>query len=287
MSARIVFLGMAGPLSTAPLLWLFEHGYAPSVIAVPSHLMGAPRGRSELPLERPLTTCEQIAEQYDVPVLAVSREWMSRIAEQSADLLLCACWPWRVPADVLQAFGPHAYNLHPSLLPRFRGPAPLFWQLRAGASDTGITLHRMAVAWDQGPVVGQRAMPIYDQDTEQRLSAALGQQSRELLGDYLPSLLEPDLHVEAQDEALASYFSAPSDADFRVSTDWSAQRAYRFVHGTAARNHPYTIKVGARHFRVRDAVGYRSQSAQRAPVEQHADILRVRFGSGVVDLLPA
>lgn len=289
MSARpkILFLGMGGPLSVAPLLWLIENGVAPQTIAVPAHLLGSAASASELPVERPAVTCAQVARKYEIPLAGVMHEWTARLAEHDCDLLLSACWPWRIPENVLRAYPGGAYNLHPSLLPQFRGPAPLFWQLRHGVSDTGITLHRLSAAWDAGPIVAQRTLEIRDNDTEQSLGPALGALSGALLAQWLRQIDRGAVAMSPQNEAESSYHPMPGDADFAVPVGWRARRAYRFIRGTAARGHPFQIDLGTRRVRVSNALAYYPDQELPTALQRTDQCLRVQFADGVVDLVPA
>lgn len=283
--SRLLFLGMGGPLSVKPLLWLIEHGFAPRQVAVPAHLLGAPGGAAELPVAKPLATCADVARKYDLPVIGITREWMARLAEQDCVTLLCACWPWRLPDQVLGAFTHGAYNLHPSLLPRYRGPAPLFWQLRDGVAHTGITLHRLSTALDGGAIIGQRSLAVDDQATEHSLADELGSLSTQLLAQWTAAQLAHGA-ATPQNEAESSYQPAPRPGDFVLPNRWPAQRAYRFIHGTAGRGHPYQIDLGRKRIRVRDAIAYHPGQALRHELETSGQGLRVRFDDGVVDLVP-
>ena len=278
---------MAGPLSVGPLAWLIDHGYAPRCVAVPAHLVGPEADSSELPVDRPLTTCAQVARVHGIPVTGVTREWMGRLAERPERVLLSACWPWRLPEQVLEAFPAGCYNLHPSLLPRFRGPAPIFWQFHEGATQTGITLHRLTPNLDDGPIVAQRPRTIADDDTEDSLARALGDLSGAVLQEFLAQLAQGSVASQAQNEDQCSYHPMPGDADFTVPVRWPARRAYRFIRATAARGHTFCIELGSRTIRVRDAVAYRSQPIMHSALETVDSYLRVRFDDGEVDLLPA
>lgn len=162
----------------------------------------------------------------------------------------------------------------------------MFWQLREGAPEAGVTLHRLTSGLDEGAIVAQRTIPIDDSHTEDSLSDALGAQSGALLDVLLGAPSPAAVPSTAQNESDRSYFPAPQDGDFTVSATWEPQRAFRFIHGTAARNHPYRVQWETGHLRARDAVSYESHSAQTAPVYALPGRVRVRFGSGSVDLIP-
>lgn len=276
---------MAGPLSVEPLRWLVANVQAPLQVVVPAHLLGViPDGR-ELPVARPALTCADAARTAGIDVTGVSREWQERLAESGAEVLLSACWPWRLPQVVLDAFPAGAFNLHPSLLPRFRGPAPLFWQLRAGEHRTGITLHRLAGNLDSGDIVSQAEYTMDEDDTEDSLAQALGAMSGAVLAPWWNGFAG-GIEARPQDPTQASYQPMPSGGDFTVPSSWPARRAYRFMRGTAARGHPFQVDLGARHIRVREALDYRVPFPMDRAVEATARGLRVRFQDGAVEVRP-
>lgn len=285
---RVLYLGMAGPLSVEPLRWFIDNGYGPDQVAVPAHLLDSMSdGSRQLPVVRPLTTCARLARQNGLPVIGTTREWQERLAEHPAEVLLSACWPWRLPTPVLEAFPGGCYNLHPSLLPRFRGPAPLFWQLRHGCERTGVTLHRLGQGLDDGPIVAQRSLDIDDDDTEESLGAALGALSATVLAQWWSQLRHGAVTTRPQEPADSTYQCTPTDTDFRIPVRWTARRAYRFMHGTAVRGHPFEIDLGTARIRVRDAIALQPQRRMETPLEPTARGLLVRFAAGAVEVVPA
>ncbi len=284
---KVLFLGMAGPLSTGPLQWLIDSGSAPHQVAVPAHLLGPAASPLELPVERPTVTCAQLARKYGIPLVAVTREWSARLAEHDCDVLLSACWPWRLPDSVLDAYPKGAFNLHPSLLPAFRGPAPLFWQLRQGVDETGITMHALRAELDAGPVVDQQRLVIDIEDTEYTLSVALAALSGALLARWLRACQDDTYRADSQDAGAGSYYPMPRAGDFVVPAQWSARRAYRFIHGTAARRHPFQIEIEGRRLRVQNAIACFPGERLEAPWEASARGFNVQFADGVLELQAA
>ncbi len=281
---KILFLGMAGPLSTGPLQWLIDNGFAPHQVAVPAHLLGREASPLELPVERPTVTCAQVARRYAIPVVGVTRDWSTRLAEYGCDMLLSACWPWRLPASILDAYPAAAFNLHPSLLPQFRGPAPLFWQLRQGVDETGITLHALGPEFDSGPVFGQERLAIAVEDTEDTLRVALAALSGTLLARWLRACQEGITCADSEDESAGSYYPMPGAADFVVPAQWSARRAYRFIHGTASWKRPFQIEVDGGRLRVQNAIAYFPGKCLTVPWQASARGFNVQFADGVLAL---
>jgi len=103
-------------------------------------------------------------------------------------------------AELLASARCGAYNLHGSLLPRYRGRAPANWVLVNGETETGVTLHRMVQRPDAGPILAQQRVPIADEDTAFTLHGKLREAARALLDAALPRLARGELPEVPQDE---------------------------------------------------------------------------------------
>jgi methionyl-tRNA formyltransferase len=96
-------------------------------------------------------------------------------------------------------------NVHASLLPKYRGAAPINWAIANGETETGITIMQMDKGMDTGPMLARRSLTIGDDDTAVDLSTRLSELGAELLSDTLPRLERGELVPEPQDNSLASY----------------------------------------------------------------------------------
>ncbi len=112
-----------------------------------------------------------------------------------------------------------ALNLHGSLLPRYRGRAPVNWVLVNGESETGVTLHEMDEKPDHGAIVGQRRVAIARDDTALSLTRRLAAAGRELLRDVYPRLIAGTAPRIEQDHTGSSYFGGRKPADGQI--DWA------------------------------------------------------------------
>ena len=155
---KIIYIGSSGPLSLIPLQRLLDCGQA--VVAVALEADDEPVLQDQrIPL---LTTnhgsVASLARLHGIPLIELSRPWVYSVDEMgryAPDLIVVSCFARKLPESVLSI--PHigCFNLHPSLLPAYRGPVPLFWQFRAGVKTFGITLHRMSSRLDAGNIVAQ------------------------------------------------------------------------------------------------------------------------------------
>jgi methionyl-tRNA formyltransferase len=243
--------------------------------ALPVVLAGAPEGVADRAAAR------------GVPVFA----WPGRpplppdLRAPRPDLVLVACFPHRLPAELTGWARGGCLNLHPSLLPRYRGPAPLFWQLRAGETATGVTLHRVSARLDGGDLVARRRVPLPEGASGPEHEGLLGEEGAALFLEALTAAADGVLAARPQDEARASYQPAPGPADFEVPTTWSARRAYSFIRGTGDWGHPHTVVGPGGPWRVRAATGWWGTAHLGAPAERTDGRVRIQFSPGVLEVL--
>ena len=142
-----------------------------------------------------------------------------------ANALLVVGFPFRLPEEALNAPALGAFNVHPGLLPAYRGPAPAFWTIRESEPAGGVTVHRMAHAFDSGPIFSVREVPIGPEETRGEHIANLDP----VVAASVMSLTEAlathggGLQLAAQDESKARYWRRPTEED--VSIDWANMTA--------------------------------------------------------------
>ena len=242
---RVIFCGTLCAFSTAPLRLLIEAGHDLCAVVIPfDQALG---GRPIAPLSPPhlatiplidTTTSPSIvsiAWEQHVPVYQVTRlaapETRDTLAQLQADVACVACFPKRIPAVLLNVPRRGFLNVHPSLLPHYRGPYPLFWMLRHGDRRFGVTIHFMDEQWDTGAIAAQAEVDLPDGISGEEADSTLSQYGAELLLDVLHQLEKEHLVRRAQPPG-GSYFSVPQASDFEIETTWSAQRAFNFMRGT-------------------------------------------------------
>jgi methionyl-tRNA formyltransferase len=129
-----------------------------------------------------------------------------------------------------------AFNLHGSLLPKFRGRAPVNWAILEGATETGLTLHEMVERPDAGDIVAQESVPILEQENARDVFDKLVPMTRRILTGVVPLLREGRAPRRAQEESLATYFGARKPEDGRLDWHWPARRIHNMVR---ALSRPY------------------------------------------------
>ena len=203
------------------------------------------------------------------------------------DLLLIACLPHVVGRATRQTARLGALNLHPSALPRFRGPDPVFWQLRAGVGCAGVTVHVATGAVDAGPIIVQRRLGVRPGIRAETLTAALVGSGVHALMDALSGIERRIREAVPQDESAATRQPWPRAEDFRLDTSWTAERAYRFIEGTRGPATVFTVLGGEGGIEVERAVGFDARARTGRAVERSGGIVAIRFAEGVLRAVPA
>ena len=164
----------------------------------------------------------RLAAELDLPVFAPEDVnhplWVERLREWRPDVIFSFYYRNMLSEDILSVAPKGGYNLHGSLLPRYRGRAPVNWALVNGETETGVTLHAMVKRPDAGDIAGQRAVTITEEDTSLTLHGKLNTAARQLLTDLLPRIKDGSVTLRKQNEAEASYFGRRTPADGEI--DW-------------------------------------------------------------------
>ena len=144
--------------------------------------------------------------------------WLERLREWRPDILFSFYYRNMLSEELLNIAPQGGFNLHGSMLPRYRGRAPVNWVLVNGETETGVTLHKMVKRPDAGDIAGQRLVPIMEDDTALTLHNKITEAAGLLLADVLPAINAGTARLTAQDEAKASYFGRRTPADGEI--DW-------------------------------------------------------------------
>jgi methionyl-tRNA formyltransferase len=169
---------------------------------------------------------KQLALEYDIEVRQPenfkSVDEIKNLAELNADLMVVAAYGLILPVDILNAPRLGCVNLHASLLPRWRGAAPIQRAILAGDGETGITLMQMARGLDTGDILDQQTRLIESSNTTAELHDLLKEDAARLLIKSLPALFEGELLPRPQDSALAIYAERLNKQEAEVN--WSLCR---------------------------------------------------------------
>ncbi|MDO8491557.1 MAG: methionyl-tRNA formyltransferase [Dehalococcoidia bacterium] len=143
---------------------------------------------------------------------------VARLKELAPDLIVVAAFGQMLPESVLGIPDLGCLNIHPSLLPRHRGAAPVAYAVLAGDNETGVSIMLMDAGMDTGPVVAQERIPIEPEDTTGSLTDKLSRRGALLLLKVLPAWARRELTPQPQDSALATYSQPLRKEDGAI--DW-------------------------------------------------------------------
>ncbi|EPJ9670870.1 TPA: bifunctional UDP-4-amino-4-deoxy-L-arabinose formyltransferase/UDP-glucuronic acid oxidase ArnA [Citrobacter freundii] len=160
--------------------------------------------------------------------------WAERISQLAPDVIFSFYYR-HLLSDAILALAPAgAFNLHGSLLPKYRGRAPLNWVLVNGESETGVTLHRMVKRADAGAIVAQQRVAISSDDTAFTLHHKLCQTARRVLEQALPAIERKETHDVQQNESEATYFGRRTPEDSFLTWNRPATTLHNMVRAVAA-----------------------------------------------------
>ena len=214
---RIVFMGV--PQFAVPALERLISGEH-NVVAVYTQ-PDRPAGRGRLPSFPPI---KRTALEHGLEVRQVARfaedAAVASLAELSPDVIVVAAFGQLLPRRVLDVPPFGCINLHPSLLPRHRGPTPIPSSILAGDEWTGVSIMLLDEGVDSGPILAQRRVLIAPQDTTDSLTDKLSQVSAQLLEETLPRWLSCSLTPQPQPEEGATFTKLISKGDGNI--DWQS-----------------------------------------------------------------
>lgn len=197
MSTSVVFMGT--PEFAVPILQSLIDNPEYDVQAVltqPDHHIGRKRTLHQSPVK-------ELAEQYNIEVLQPAKlsksPEMEKIISLQPDLMITAAYGQFLPTKLLAAAKIAAINVHGSLLPKYRGGAPIQYSIINGDKETGVSIMYMVKKMDAGDIISQRSIPIEDTDDSGTMFKKLSLLGRDLLLETLPKIISGDVNPVAQD----------------------------------------------------------------------------------------
>ena len=215
---RVLFAGTPG-FAVPALVAVAERFEVCGVLTAPDRPAG--RGRRLTP-----APVRQEADRLGLPVIAPDRlddAATHDLAGLRAEVMAVAAYGMIFTQRFLDRFPRGAVNVHPSLLPRFRGAAPIPAAILAGERETGVTIQRVVRCLDSGPILATRIHPLDGTETTGTLTEALAETGADLLVEVLAGMQRGTVTEEPQVEEQATYCAKVAAADGRI--DWSAHDA--------------------------------------------------------------
>jgi methionyl-tRNA formyltransferase len=229
-SKTLIFFGnerlVSGlPSTDAPVLCgLIDAGYAVAAV-ISHHSDGQSRSNRELEVAA-------VAHKHNIPILLPDSP--NDISEQlrgfNADAAVLVAYGRLISQQIIDIFPKGIINIHPSLLPKYRGPTPIESALANGDSESGVTIMKLTAGMDEGPVYTQSPIALSGTETKFELYNQVAVLGTELLLQVLPSILDDSLVPQPQDANNATYSKLLSKADGQLdTTNHSATECERLV----------------------------------------------------------
>src|SRR6185503_13781048 len=206
----------------------------------------------------------------------------------SPDFIFSFYYRRMLPPELLAAARRGAFNMHGSLLPKYRGRAPVNWAVLKGETETGATLHEMVAKPDAGRIVDQEPVPIGEDETAVEVFRNVTAAAETVLRRALPRLIAGTAVLKPQDLARGSYFGARKPGDGRIDWHKSAREIHNLVRAVAP---PYpgaftdTLRIHRTRMEPQLRAPHDSLQGQLGPYRQHGAWYAACGDGGVLRLL--
>jgi methionyl-tRNA formyltransferase len=238
------------------------------------------------------TPVKKVAEAWKLPVVQPTSfkepEAMAQLVGFAPDVIVVAAYGQYLPKSILDIPRYRCINIHPSLLPRFRGASPVASAILAGDEFTGVSIMLMETGLDTGPILARAQISISALDTTGLLTAKLSLIAARLLVEVLPRWLRGEINPQPQNEAEATYSVSISKQEGRIDWRLSAIDIWRRVRAFNPWPRCYTRWRG-KQLKIVEAVPLAKEGTYEAgeviAVEQEKAAFGVGTGSGVLGVV--
>jgi len=242
---------------------------------------------------RRMSPVEAAARELRIPVIFASPSNQTMVAEQlravRPDLVCVAIFPRLIPAEIIALAPLGAINVHPSLLPRHRGPLPLFWTYHADDRTTGVTVHHLNDKFDAGDIILQEGFALPRAYPAVKLDGDVAHRGASLLGAAVSALAAGRAVRTAQDERAATYAPRirPGTPMVRFE-EWDVERIWHFLAALSPQFREPLIDETGQPVDYQSIVGFERGTASAAgTVESVAHGWKLHCRGGVVLLAKA
>ena len=225
--SNVIFMGTPD-FSTKVLEMLIAEHNVIAVVTQPDRPVGRKRKLTSPPVK-------QVAVDHGLPVYQPEKlsqsDDLQKLIDLDADLIVTAAFGQLLPESLLNAPKLGAINVHASLLPKYRGGAPIHQAIIEGEKETGITIMYMVKKLDAGNIISQQSIAIEEQDDVGSMHDKLSFLGADLLKETLPSIINGTNDSIPQDETAATFASNISREDEKVDWSQSAETIYNHIRG--------------------------------------------------------
>lgn len=238
---KVVYMGTPD-FAVGPLQAMIEAGHeVTAVVTQPDK----PKGRGK---EMAASPVKERALTYGIPVLTPVKikaaEAVAQLREYPADIFVVAAFGQILSEEILRMPKYGCVNIHASLLPKYRGAAPIQWSIIDGERETGVTIMQMDRGLDTGDILFQKKVPITPEDTGESLFDKLAEAGRALIVEALEKIEKGDVHPVKQDDSKSCYAKMLNKAVGKIDWNKSAPEIERLIRGLNSWPSAYTEYQG-------------------------------------------
>ena len=235
--SNIIFMGTPDFSTTVLEMLIAEHNVI-AVVTQPDRPVGRKKKMTPPPVK-------EIAVKHGLPVYQPEKltqsEELAQLIALDSDLIVTAAFGQLLPESLLEAPKLGAINVHASLLPKYRGGAPIHQAIIDGETQTGITIMYMAKKLDAGDIIAQRAIDIEKEDDVGTMHDRLSFLGADLLKETLPAIINGTNNRQPQDDSKATFASNISRDDEKIDWQQPAEVIYNHIRGLSPWPVAYTI----------------------------------------------
>jgi methionyl-tRNA formyltransferase len=198
-----------------------------------------------------------LAAEHGIPVITPEDPkdpaLFAAVTKAMPDFIFSFYYRHMLPVDLLGIAPRGAYNMHGSLLPKYRGRVPVNWAVLKGETETGATLHAMAAKPDAGALIGQSMVPILPDDTAHQVFEKVTVAAEQVLWAAVPGLLSGTAPSLPNDLSIGSYYGGRKPEDGRIDWNQPAQQVYNLIRAVAPPYPGAFFDIGTQRFTIAEA----------------------------------
>ena len=277
---KLVFMGTPAFSATVLEGLLTDERYdIVAVVTQPDRAVGRKK-------EIRMTPVKEVALAHDLPIYQPEKlsgsEEMTQLMSLGADGIVTAAYGQFLPSKLLDSMD-FAVNVHASLLPKYRGGAPIHYAIINGDAEAGVTIMEMVKEMDAGDMVSQKALPILEQDNVGTMFEKLAVLGRDLLLETLPAYIAGEIKPVPQDASQVTFSPNISPEEERLDWNKSARDIFNQIRGMYPGPVAHTLLDGKR-FKIYEGDLVEGQGQAGHIIEKTKKSLVVATGQGAISL---